>query len=188
MVNRLALVLVLLLCSSPVYADESKVTPLTKLDDATKKMLDGLDSNQTKQFAAIRNSHGIIRAVEDVEATLDKAKNSCIQNNPDLADKMAAQSAHFKTTIDPILDDARQRLNTMVKLQDFAKASEAKTYLKTVDDAVAYKARGVKTVPVTKQDECEKLLDKMSESEGDLKKLLIENLGLNRDIQVEDSK
>ncbi len=179
------LFLTLLMVTTPFAAMAAdgavpEVTPLTKLDAATKKMMEGLDANKTKQFAAIRSSHGIIRSVEAVEKNILDAGKSCSAKNPEFAKSMNDRIALWTGDIDPVLKDARARLQQMIQLQDFAKPVEAKAYLKKVDDAVAYKGRNVKTIPITEKKECRKLLGKMDDTQEDLKKLLIDNLGLDK--------
>lgn len=183
---RLAFVLsCLLLLSAPsLAADKDKpVTPLTKLDAATKKMLEGLNENQTKQFAMIRSASGIIRAVEDVEKTVEAANKSCGKQNPEFALTMDKRVGEWKDAVSPVMTNARERLNMMIKLQDFAKPVEVRNYLKKVDEAVAYKSRGAKSVPITEKKECKKLLGKMDDTQEDTIELLMESLELDKPLE-----
>lgn len=184
MVVRFLIAFLLVFLSTPVMANEKKseATPLTRLDAATKNILEGLNANQTKQFASVRTVHGIIRAVEDVERNFDRALVSCSKHNPDMADKMRNRMIEWKSDLDPVMGASRERLKTMISLQDYAAPAEAKSYLKLVDAAVAYKARDVKVVPIQSKVECEKLLETMDDNQKDLKKLLIENVGLEKDL------
>lgn len=188
MIARLILLIFCLVPFSAHAETKNAVTPLTRLDAASKKMLNGLDHNQTLQFAAIRNDHGIIRAVEDTENKIDAASKSCSEHNPEFAPAMQKRVGEWKQEIDPVLTDARSRLETIIRLQNFAKPAETRDYLKTVDAAVAYKSRGVKTTPIVDKQECHKLLEKMDDTQDDLKKLLVENLGLNHEIAPYDDR
>lgn len=166
-----------------VYAAEPVkpvVTPVTKLEAASKKILEGLSENQTKQFAAIRNNHGIIRAVEGVEKDISAASKSCSKHNPEFAQPMQKRVGEWKAAIDPILVDARERLNTMIKLQDFTSPMEARAYLKKIDEAVAFKSKSMKSIPVTEKKECKKLLGTMDDTQEDLQELLVDTLGLKK--------
>ena len=178
-------ILCLLLMSVPALAADKvkEVTPVTKLDAATKKLLEGLDKNQTKQFAMIRNASGIIRAVEDVETTVDGANKSCGEHNPEFAYTMNKRVGEWKEAVRPVISNARERLNDMIKLQDFAKPGEIRHYLKQVDEAVAYKTRGVKSVPITEKKECKKLLGKMDDTQEDTIELLMESLQLGKSLE-----
>ena len=179
-------ILFLSLMSLPltVYGADSKkpVTPITKLDDATTKMLKGLSENQAKQFAAIRNNHGIIRAVEGVEKDILNASKSCSEHNPEFAESMQKRVGEWQASVDPILKDARERQESMIKLQDYASPKEAKAYLKKVDDAVAFKSKSMKSIPVTEKKECKKLLGTMDDTQEDLQELLVKALGLDKPI------
>ena len=183
----LTTVVIALFTQGYAMADTKKSDPLTKLDDATKKIMTGMSENHLRQLAAIRNTHGVIQAVDDVEDNLTAAVKNCSTLHQDLSGPLTGRFNAWRGTIDPIIEDARQRLNMMVKLQDFAKPEEARKYLKMVDDAVAYKARGVKAVPIKEHKECERLIDTLDDTEKDLKKSLVENLGLNRPL-VQDAQ
>lgn len=180
---RLFLPLCLIVLPLQAFAkSETPANPVAKLEEVNKKMLEGLDENQVRQFAAIRNSHGIIRSVEDIERTLEAASKSCSDHNPEFAQSMQTRVGQWKDNIDPILKDARHRLNEMIKLQNYAKPSEAKAYLKKVDEAVAFKSKSMKTIPITEKKECRKLLGTLDDTQEDLTKLLVENLGLNKPV------
>jgi len=174
------LILGVILSAAPAGAAGKPVTPLTRLDAATNKMMEGMSENHLRQFAAIRNSHGIIRAVSDVRENLDKAVKNCAVKHPDLSGLVTGRFSAWSGTIDPVIEEARQRLNMMVKLQDFAKPQEARGYLKQLDDAVAYKTRGAKPVPIDSRRECKKLIETLDDTEKELKKTLVENLGLRK--------
>ena len=182
MIARLFILLILVSGFQAYAAEAPKSTPLTRLNDATKKMLTGLDKNQTLQFAAIRNNHGIIRAVEDVEDNITSANTSCSKAHPEFANAMNTRVDQWKADIDPLLVQARDKLSTMIKLQDFAKPAEARGYLKQIDEAVAYKNRNLKLIPITDKEECRKLLVKMDDTQEDLKKLLVESMDLDKPI------
>ncbi len=178
---RLLLAVSIMVFPVTVHAAGKKSdTPLTELDAASKKILGDLSDNQIKQFAAIRNSHGVIRAVEDVYKNIAAASKSCSQHNPEFAASMQKRVGEWQADIDPLIKEARNRLDAMIKLQDFASPMETKNYLKKVDEAVAFKSKSMKSIPITEKKECRKLLGTMDDTQSDLKKLLVETLGLDK--------
>ncbi len=180
MLFRLVSLCILFTFSAAYAAEKEPETPLTKLEAASKKILDGLTENQTKQFAAIRSSHGVIRAVEDVRKNISEAAESCSKHNPEFAKSMQKRTGEWQGEIDPLIKDAKARLDSMVKLQDFASPMETKSYLKKIDEAVAFKSKSMKSIPITEKKECKKLLGTMDDTEDDLKELLVETLNLNK--------
>ncbi|PZP57413.1 MAG: hypothetical protein DI586_00545 [Micavibrio aeruginosavorus] len=185
MLLRLVSLFLFLFSFSAAYAAEKETeTPLTKLEVASKKILDGLSENQTKQFAAIRHSHGVIRAVEDVRKNITKASESCSKHNPEFAVAMQKRVGEWQASIDPILKNAKERLDTMIKLQDFASPMETKSYLKKIDEAVAFKSKSMKSVPITEKKECKKLLGTMDDTDKDLKELLVQTLALDKPLEA----
>ena len=183
MMFRLFLAALVLLMPLSARADKpTPATPVDRLNKATKQMLEGLDKNQMMQFAAIRDAHGIIRAVENVEKTLYEGTKSCAAHNPDMIKTSTSRFELWKSEIDPLIAQAKDRVNQMAKYQSFAKQADVKNYLKLLDAAVLYKTGNVKTIPVKSKEECIAMLKKMDATRNDLKSSLIENLGLDKEL------
>lgn len=183
---RFLIVAFLLVLAAPAFAkNPAPITPLTKLDAATEKMLKGLDKNQVAQFAAIRDSHGILQSVKDVEIHMGKAVDACSAKNPQLAAPIQQRYDAWKQGLAPIIRDAKKRQSDMINMQTYATPNNARQYLKLVDDAVEYKARGVKYIPIDSEKECKRLIDKMDETETSLQKLMVRHLRLDKDLIVE---
>jgi hypothetical protein len=179
--------LTVLLLSSPTFAQEEKAAPIEQLDARTEEILKGLDKNQTLQFSAIRNSHGTIRAVENVQSSLDRAVRACGKANPDLNAQVTAEFDGWKEGVRPVLKQARAKLDKMIYLQSFAKPSEVRSYLRLFDDVVAWRDAKIKAEPVTARDECEKLSKKMEKTREELIELIKENLALDQPVAQEKS-
>jgi hypothetical protein len=187
-IMRLVIFLFILTLPFSAWAAEAhKKTPLQILDDKTAEIMEGLDQNQALQFEAIRGSHGIIRAVENVQITVEKASQACAQKNPDLARDLTSRFQDWRLALRPVLQKGRTRLEKMILLQNFAKPSEVRQYLGVFDAAVRFRDQGIVTTPVTSLDECKKFLKTMDQTQEDLIKLLNENLGLDQDLQIKDS-
>lgn len=161
-------------------------TPVTKLDAATDEMMKGLDENQLKQFSAIENSNGTIRAVEDVQQSIARAVESCSTANPDLKASIEGRFEEWKGALRPVMKKARAKLDKMILLQSFAQPSQVRAYLKKFDAAVIYRNQGITAVPVTEKANCEKLQDSMGKTQQDLVDLLTKSLALNADLKVKE--
>jgi len=179
--------ILLMMMATPAHAEDTKaVTPLTKLDAATDAMMKGLDKNQLKQFAAIENSHGTIRAVEDVQLSIARAVVSCTKANPDMKSGLSEGFENWKNAVRPVMGKARTKLDKMILLQGFSQPSQVRAYLKKFDAAVVYRNQGIKAVPVTAKEDCERLQENMKKTQNDLVNLLTETLALNADIKVKE--
>ncbi len=182
----------LVMLGCPAIAEDVKPmksevkTPVTKLDAATDAMMKGLDDNQLKQFAAIENSNGTIRAIEDVQMSISRAVESCSKSNPDIKEDISAKFEAWKNNLRPVMKQARTKLDKMILLQGFAQPSQVRSYLKTFDEAVVFRNQGIKAVPVTSKEDCEKLQSSMVKTQNDLVNLLTESLALNSDLKVKE--
>lgn len=182
MLRALILGLVLL-TATPALAEEM---PLTKFQQSTKALMDKMDENQLKQFAAIRGSHGTIRAVESVQASVRKAVEACAKQNPDISARMNGRFDDWRGAVRPVLKKAQSKLDKMILLQSFGKPSEVRSYLGEFDAVIAARDAQVTAVPVTEKAECERLVVKMDGSQAELVKLLNESLALDQPIKQKD--
>lgn len=180
-------VALVLLCALPAAAAEGTANPTKeKLDARTKQIMEGLDKNQLRQFAAIRETHGTIKAVENVQASVKSAVASCSENNPDLKDQINSRFDNWRAAIRPTLKKAQSKLEKMILLQSYGKPSEVRGYLKLFDEAVASTQAGIKSVPIKDKAACEDLIDSMDDTEEDLIKLMTESLELDKDLKQKE--
>lgn len=174
----------LLIASSPVHAADDE--PQSRLDARTKQLMENLDQNQLRQLGAIRESHGTIKAVENVQDSVKKAVAACIAKNPDMADQMNSRYDNWRRALRPTMKQAQGKLEKMILLQSFGKPSEVRSYLKMFDDAVAASYAKVKSVPITEKAECEKLIASMDKTEDQLIEMITKNLALDQPIQQKE--
>ncbi len=160
--------------------DEKAETPVTKLEDLTNSMMDGLDEEQLKQFAAIRLAHGVLRSVKEVQSSVGRAVTACVEENPTLKDSMETRFRSWKSAIRPVLKKGEDRVAKMIILQDYAKPSEVRSYLTSFDEAIAYREKNIEKKPVTEKASCEAMLEKMDETQERLLDLMKESLGLDQ--------
>ncbi len=184
---RLTVFLALVFLSSSALSSASfaaEETPLVALDNQTKSLLEGLDDAQKNELAAIRNSHGIIRAVEDVQASVQRGVLACGKANADLKDSLDERLSNWRAAIRPVMKQAQTKQEKMILLQNVAKPSVIRSYLKIFDEAVAFRNSAIKEVPVTERKECESLLKSMDGTQENLIKLLRENLALDGTVKI----
>lgn len=178
------LVALLLITSTPVFAADD--APQTRLDAKTEALMKDLNENQLRQLAAIRESHGTIRAVENVQLSVKNAVTSCAAKNPDIKDQINSRHDNWRRGLRPTMKQAQTKLEKMILLQSFAKPSEVRSYLKMFDEAAAESTARVKAVPITEKAECEKLVKSMDKTEEDLIRLITKNLALDQPIQQKE--
>ena len=159
-----------------------------KLDERGKKLMDGMDQNQTLQFSSIRSSYGTIRSVQNVQQSIDKAVKSCGETTPGIRDTMDEGFENWRMYIRPTMRKAESKLEKMIMLQTFARPSEVRSYLKLFDDAVAARDAEVKKEPIVNKEECIKLLKRMSETQEKMVQLLNKTLYLDQPIKQKESE
>lgn len=175
---------------APADAKTSEAAPekakddnaVTRLDAATTAMTKDLDKNQLLQFRAIETSYRTIRAVEDVQLSVSTAVDACGKKNPDMKAAMDKRLVDWKDALRPVVKSGRERLDKMVLLQGFSRPSVVRNYLKMFDEAILYRNQGIKSVPVTEKEQCQKLTDNMDKTQENLINLLTSTLGLDKEI------
>lgn len=179
------LLAILMIATLPIQAAPDEDVQ-SKLDARTKQIMEGLDQNQLRQLGAIRESHGTIKTVENVQDSVKKAVAACTAKNPEIADQMNSRFDNWRRALRPTMKQAQSKLEKMILLQSFAKPSEVRSYLKMFDDAIAASYAKVKSVPITEKGECEKLTASMDKTEDQLIKLITENLALDQPLQQKE--
>ena len=158
-------------------------TPVKKLANATDALLDGLSDKQLRQYRAIRSAHGLIRSIENVRGTIDRAVKACRDNNPDMADSLETRFVKWKRKIRPHLNAAKDKRDDMVVLQGFAEPKQVRKHLELFDSAVAYKEDRFRKEPVSDAESCREMMATMKSTQTRLIKLLKERLTLYDQLQ-----
>lgn len=151
------------------------------IDVRTEQLLKDMDDQQKQQFADIKMGHGVVRAVEYTNQSIDKAVKSCMKYNPSLRPELSSVHKQWKSRLLPVLRRGEDRVDQMVKRQNIAKPLVIRSYLKAYDDAALQKAKKIKEIPITSLDECQKLTGKMKSVENELISLITDTLKLNQD-------
>ncbi len=188
--NILLVSAVLAVSATPSFAEDKKAeavkekNPITELEAATNNLMKDMDDNQLLQFRAIEQSYRTIKAVEDVQASVTRAVESCGKENPELKDDMSTRLRTWRDSIRPTMKEAYKKLDKMVLLQSFSRPSVVRNYLKMFDEAVLYRNMGIKAVPVTEKDACLALKKSMDKSEKTLSDLLTQTLSLDAPLKT----
>jgi hypothetical protein len=153
-------------------------TPISRYKAETEALIESLSDEQAKKYYLIRNTHGIIRSVESVEAIVEKAAKSCKKEQKDLGAKVEDRFVEWKLALHPIMKSSEDRLEKLVLMQDYAKPSDVKKHLKNFDLAATYGESLIDQVPASDAKSCEKLLKSMDATQGNLIRLLKETIGL----------
>tara|TARA_R110002124_G_scaffold129483_1_gene290932 strand:+ start:233593 stop:234156 length:564 start_codon:yes stop_codon:yes gene_type:complete len=153
-------------------------TPISRYKAETEALIESLSEEQAKKYYLIRNTHGIIRSVESVEAVVGKAAKSCKKNHKDLGKEIENRFVEWKLALHPIIKSSEDRLEKLVLIQDYAKPSDVKKHLKNFDLAATYGEKLMKQVPASDEESCTKLLKSMDATQSNLIRLLKETIGL----------
>lgn len=156
-----------------------------RLDERTKKLMEGMEENQLRQFASIRTSYGAIRSVQNVQKSIERAVKSCGEVNPGIKDDMEGGFENWRMYIRPTVRKSEAKLEKMILLQTFARPSEVRSFLKLFDEAVNARDAEVKEVPITTQTECTNLLKKMADTQKKMVELLTKALYLDQPLKQE---
>lgn len=156
--------------------------------DKTNDMLNGMSDNQRKQYEYIITTNGVIHSVEDVMETLQEGVNSCGKANPDMSVDMRKAYVAFNQKLIKPMGEAKVRLDKMVKHQSIASRKDMKNYLTLTNRAAVAKEDEVEFIPVTRKEDCEKLLAKLqsNDSSDKLVHFLNESFGLDKNLRPID--
>ncbi len=186
MTRLFCLFLMAVLMVLPVSVQAKDTAALSaKLDQQTEKLMAGLNQNQMKQFQAIRNTHGVVRAVEHTQDLMLEAMTSCGKHHPDRKDAYDQAIASWNQAVSPVLDAGWARMKEMIALQSFAKPSTMNAYIKLYDQVTD--AKTVKTHPITSKSDCDDLMKDMKRKQNKVISLMNKSIGLDKPLlKLED--
>ncbi|MGE4313235.1 MAG: hypothetical protein AB7E85_03055 [Pseudobdellovibrionaceae bacterium] len=157
---------------------------ITIWQDKTNDMLDGMSDNQRKQFEYIIATNGIIHSIEEVQGTLHNGVKSCAKANPDMADEMNKASKAFDAKLVTPMEGAEARLEKMIRHQSIASRNDMRNYITLTNRAAVAKKDEVDFIPVSRKDDCEKLLKTLKSDKSDkLAQYLNESFGLDKNLR-----
>ncbi|MDH5722859.1 MAG: hypothetical protein OEY94_06020 [Alphaproteobacteria bacterium] len=170
-----------------VYAQEeqSAQTEAEKMDEkdiekAKQKMLNdkimnisaGLDQKEFAHFMVIYSSYAVVNMVMDVQTDVGTAVKACIENNPDMEDKVQARYDEWNKVVGKSLADAESNINNMGLAQDYIPQSELKELNAMVRATRNEAALRFEKTPVSTPEACEFMLTKMDDTQNTMVGLL----------------
>jgi len=168
------------LVSAPVSAamnDSAK--KLDALAVQTDKILKNADEDQVEEFQKIRAVFGTLRAVRDVQVTLENAQKSCVKNYPDMTDKIEKAITAWKKSVFVSLEKGDDHLSKMIADQKFAPQKDLRAYLDLYDRTITKERKKVPEIPITDEKACKNLFDELGDNGKNLADLILETLDLD---------
>ncbi len=132
--------------------------------------------DQKSHFMYMYTNYNMIRAVEIVQEDVEKAVQSCGENNPDMKSEMNSRFEEWDSEIEPIKKEAKVNLNNMILAQDYATENAIEDIFTHAEIARDLTENQIEKIPVTTPEACEFLLNKMNDTQNDLLTLLRQTL------------
>lgn len=155
-----------------VEDDIKKDTPITEWISSENALLDRLPEQNKQTFFVLRTKHSTIRAIETVRRDIGNAVAACSTKNPDLKEEINERFGEWKSSVNPILDDAKKYLDKELQEQQAFHRTDYDHIIKLNDKAYNFSDEQVKKTPVTEKKACEKLIRSMDRTEDNLISLL----------------
>jgi hypothetical protein len=156
--------------ASAAYAqDEKKTSPLIEAHNA---FVAELNETNTRHFNVLYSNYNMVKVVEEVEGSIEKAIKSCGEANPDLKERMDTRFNAWNEAVAPVIKDVNAHINNMLFAQDYAKPKAIKKIFKLIDTTRAKHQEKVEKVPVSAPEECEALIKRMDKSQDNMTRIL----------------
>ncbi|MCD8498196.1 MAG: hypothetical protein LRZ85_09125 [Alphaproteobacteria bacterium] len=131
-----------------------------------------LNDKERHHFGIIYNNHNLIQTVKTVEGDVGNAVSACSRENPDMASKMEDRFDDWKTAVNAKLTEAEGLTQSMIFAQDYATKDEINDALAAADTLRAHSQTIYDKVPVTSEEACEFLYEKMVETKDNMLMLI----------------
>lgn len=157
-----------------VFADDEPTKE--ELEMSVKERVEAftadLDQASERHFYAVYGSYNVIQVVEGVREQISNAVDKCGDENPDMEDALDARYESWDESIEGVIDEADANVDNMIIAQDYAKPRALRKVLKFADKKRLEQEEQAKKFPVTTQEACQYLLEKMDETQESLSGLL----------------
>lgn len=140
-------------------------TLLEAWQQETNELLDGIDERERKQFEILTLSNGILHSIQHVEKTLGNAVKSCGEAQPHLKDDLYAYYGGLQKNLTGPMKSAKSRISKMIKSQTITTPKRMRAYINLTNKVAVEKDNEVKWIPISREDDCEDLLDKLKDEE-----------------------
>lgn len=138
------------------------------ISEFTKK----LNAEQTRHFYLLYNNYNMIQNVAMVRQDVSRAIDSCSDNNPQMEDKLRKRFKGWTDEVDPLLQEARLTLDSMVAKQTYATPERMQEVFKLVDDTRDETTSDIEKIPVSTPEACDYLIVKLDNTEQGLSDML----------------
>lgn len=140
--------------------------------DKMDEIIDGKGKNIKRHFRMMNTNHNIIETVKIVRTDVGNAIKKCGENNADMKPALKARYKEWNDVIDPVMTESEGHLRNMKKVQNYASVKDIDYVFKGLNKIRKDTNDQIKKIPVTTPEACEFLLEKMDETQDNLKKLL----------------
>lgn len=145
---------------------------VAKATDALKEVGKDLKEDDAKHFFMTYQNYNLIGTVKMVQGDVSNAIKACGDNNPKMKEELDARFTTWSDAVNPVVKEADANINNMVVAQEYASPAKVKKVFKALDEARVATNASVEKTPVTSEDACEDLLDKMDDTQESLINLL----------------
>lgn len=140
--------------------------------DMTSELMKKLEERDQQHFFMTYSNYNLIETVKVVRGDVSNAINECSKNNPDMESELRGRFQAWNGAVDPLLDEAKGNLNNMVIAQDYVPEKDIRAIFNAIDTARKETSARMEKVPVTTQEACEYLLEKMDETQESMVSIL----------------
>jgi hypothetical protein len=152
---------------------EEDTTELRESAEAlTKKITENLGDSEKLHFYTLYSNYNIISTVRVVQKDVKNAIESCGEANPDMEDSLDARFKGWSDALNPILEEAKVKIDNMVAAQDYAKSRDIRKLFSNLDDMREEIDSQIDKIPVNTPEACEYLREKMDETQEKLTSML----------------
>ena len=161
-------------------SDEEAKLPVDPVAEAKIKALNErlsavsnrLDKNQARHFFVMYSNYTIISTVRAVEKDVQKAVETCAENNRDLRAELNARFSSWQNAVDGPMKEAMGGINNMIAAQNYASRDEIEDVFRLVEETREYNSSRFEKIPVSTKEACEFMMSKMRETQGNMAAML----------------
>lgn len=143
-----------------------------KVYEMMAALSENLDEAGQKNFSLIYSNYNLVGTVKMVQGDVSTAIEKCGENNPDMKDKLDTRFKDWRGAIDPVIKQADDKIDAMVKAQSYAKPKELRAIFSAIDDTREKAQSRIEKIPVTTPEACGYLLEKMDETQESMLSLI----------------
>lgn len=148
----------------------------SKAYDAVKEIGKDLKDDDARHFYMLYNNYNLIGTVKMVQTDVGNAVKACGESNPGLKNQIDTRFQAWDKEVGAIVTEAEANTNNMIVAQEYADAGKIKSAFKMLDEARVVTNSYIDKQPVTTEDACKHLLNKMDDTQENLTELLRKTL------------